>query len=218
MAGSLGGRGSAPSARAGEGKGVRECPAAVLRPQAPCAAPEHHAWLPSTSPLTKHWLQLRPVTSRLQRHSPLTGSHWLPSATVPRGSHWHPAQRASGVRQGQATRPTPAGAAPVPTLAALRIGGAEAEEARFAAVTTGTSHVLLAAALPRDQPPGWVVSTVAQPPVQRALGIAVTGWGHRQGQQPDPPVWLHAACPAPHTPQHRPRHTAGSRRSLLGSL
>lgn len=155
-------------------------PSTVHGPQAPCMGP-------GTAPLTRHWLQLRPVTSRLQKHLPLTGSHRLPSGTVPRGSHWHPAWKARGVQRGRATCPTPAGATPVPTLAALRVGSTEAEEARFAAVAAGTSHMLLAAALSRNQPPGWVIGTVAQSPVQRALGVAVAGWGHRQGQHPDPP-------------------------------
>lgn len=196
-------------------QGVPGCgatvPSTVHGPRAPCTGP---GTAPGTAPLTRHWSQLRPVTSRLQKHSPLTGSHRLPSATVPRGSHWHPAQRASSVRRSRATCPTPAGDVPVLTLAALRVGSTEAEEAGFAAVAAGTSHVLLAAALPRYQPPGRVISAVAQPPIQRALRVAVAGWGCRQGQYPDPP----RLGPMPHTPPHRPRHTAGSRRSLLGSL
>lgn len=164
----------------------------------PWHGPEHRAWplaqlrapctAPATAPLTRHWSQLRPVTSRLQRQSPLMGSHRPPSATVPRGSHRHPAQGPRGTPQGRATRSTPAGAPPVPlgptptpaavrTLAALRVGSAEPEEAGFAAVAAGALHVLLAAALPRDQPPGRVVGAVAQPPVQGALGVAVAGWG-----------------------------------------
>lgn len=131
-------------------------PSTVHGPQAPCMAPstmhgpKHCVRAPSTPPLTRHWLQLRPVTSRLQRHSPLMGSHRVPSATVPRGSHWHPTWRASGVWQGRASCLTPAGATPVPTLAALWVGGAEAEEAGFAAVAAGTGHMLLAAALSRN--------------------------------------------------------------------
>lgn len=77
----------------------RGCQAAVLRSRAPCMAPStRHR--PGRAPLTRHWLHLRPVTSRLQKHSPLIGSQGLPSATVPRGSHWHPARRTSGVRWG----------------------------------------------------------------------------------------------------------------------
>lgn len=34
--------------------------------------------------LTRHWSQLRPVTRRLQKQSPLTGSHWELPDTVPR--------------------------------------------------------------------------------------------------------------------------------------
>lgn len=37
--------------------------------------------------LTKHWSQLRPVTRRLQKQSPLTGSHCKLPDTVPRWSH-----------------------------------------------------------------------------------------------------------------------------------
>lgn len=37
--------------------------------------------------LTKHWSQLRPVTRRLQKQSPLTGSHWELPDTVPLWSH-----------------------------------------------------------------------------------------------------------------------------------
>lgn len=36
--------------------------------------------------LTRHWSQLRPVTRRLQKQSPLTGSHWELPDTVPRWS------------------------------------------------------------------------------------------------------------------------------------
>lgn len=38
---------------------------------------------------TRHWSQLRPVTRRLQKQSPLTGSHWELPDTVPRWSHRH---------------------------------------------------------------------------------------------------------------------------------
>lgn len=128
-----------------------------------------------TAPLTGHLLQLRPVTIRLQKHSPLTGSHRLPSATVPRGSHWHPAWRASSFQQCQTTcLLTLVGDTMVPTLTALRVVGTEAEEAGFAAVTAGTSHMLLAAALPRNQASGWVISTVAEPTIQRTLRVTVT--------------------------------------------
>lgn len=91
-----------------------------------------------------------------------------PSSAEPRAQHqWVP--------------PIPPGAAPalavVRTLAALRVGSAEPEEAGFAAVAAGALHVLLAAALPRDQTPGRVIGAVAQPPVQGALGVTVAGWG-----------------------------------------
>jgi hypothetical protein len=46
--------------------------------------------------LTRHRSQLRPVTSRLQKQSPLTGSHFGLSDTVPLGSHW----QAEGGRAG----------------------------------------------------------------------------------------------------------------------
>ncbi len=39
--------------------------------------------------LTRHWLQLCPVTRRLQKQSPLTGSQWELPDTVPLGSHLH---------------------------------------------------------------------------------------------------------------------------------
>lgn len=155
----------------------------------PWHGPERLAQLLARSlALTRHWSQLRPVTSRLQRQSPLMGSHRPPSATVPRGSHRHPAQGPRGTQHGRATRSAPVGAphtppgpapalAAVRTLAALRVGSAEPEEAGFAAVAAGALHVLLAAALPRDQPTGRVVGAVAQPPVQGALGVAVAGWG-----------------------------------------
>lgn len=48
---------------------------------------EHFPFKPENKSLTKHWSQLRPVTRRLQKQSPLTGSHWEPPDTVPRWSH-----------------------------------------------------------------------------------------------------------------------------------
>lgn len=46
--------------------------------------------------LTRHWSQLRPVTRRLQKQSPLTGSHWELPDTVPRWS-----QRQAGGMEGE---------------------------------------------------------------------------------------------------------------------
>lgn len=67
---------------------------------------------PSPPALTRHWLQLRPVTRRLQKQSPLTGLHGVPSDTVPRESHWQPA-RESGV-EGTCMAACPGPPAPLP--------------------------------------------------------------------------------------------------------
>lgn len=48
------------------------------------------------SGLTRHWSQLRPVTRRLQKQSPLTGSHWELPDTVPR---WSQRQASGGAVQ-----------------------------------------------------------------------------------------------------------------------
>lgn len=141
-------------------------------------------------------------------HRPPSPSHILPSLTPPLPSlHLHPSipHPSISITPSPPLHPiflyphpsiyipsspplhhpsTPHPPVPIPgsqlTLAALRIAMAEAVGAMPAAVTAGTGHVLLAAALPRNHAQRHVRVPIAGTSIQRARRVAVTRCRERE--------------------------------------